>query len=97
MAQQNPNLRPLLDALAARQADYRDALDKVLEVLYDIGHDETTAAARGLHEAIELVGCLRRLVPVASVVDIHRAFGAPGDFGYETPVGAALYRVYRTG
>ncbi len=26
---------------------------------------------------------------------IHVAFGAPGDFGYDTPLGAALQKLYR--
>lgn len=30
-----------------------------------------------------------------AIHDIHKAFGAPGDFGYETPEGAALFHLYR--
>lgn len=50
-----------------------------------------------LREAEELVRCLRRLVGFCTPDDIHKAFGAPGDFGYETPIGAALAKVYRGG
>lgn len=28
---------------------------------------------------------------------IHKAFGAPGDYGYETKEGKALYGLYRAG
>jgi hypothetical protein len=44
---------------------------------------------------VELVRCLRRLLAGRSVDEVHRAFGAPGDFGYETAIGDALSRVYR--
>jgi len=29
-----------------------------------------------------------------TVAELHGAFGAPGDFGYETPIGSALARLY---
>ena len=31
----------------------------------------------------------------AAIRDLHAAFGAPGDYGYGTPEGDALYKVYR--
>lgn len=30
-----------------------------------------------------------------AIAEIHGAFGAPGDFGYETPQGVALFRLYK--
>lgn len=30
-----------------------------------------------------------------AIADVHKAFGAPGDFGYETPQGVALFRLYK--
>jgi hypothetical protein len=42
----------------------------------------------------ELIGCLRRLVPQCTVGQIHKAFGAPGDFGHGTPIGNALAELY---
>lgn len=36
------------------------------------------------------------LVSVRDVIDaVHRAFGAPGDYGYGTPQGDALFRLYK--
>lgn len=32
---------------------------------------------------------------LAAVDQVHRAFGPPGDFGYATPEGEALYALYR--
>lgn len=52
-------------------------------------------AIEQLHEAVFLVSILRRLVRGLSVAEIHAAFGAPGDFGYETPIGAALSDLYQ--
>lgn len=48
-----------------------------------------------LQKVVALAGCLRRLLPERTVVELHNAFGAPGDFGYDTAVGDALYRLYR--
>lgn len=57
--------------------------------------DEVDSLTRDLRDAIEFSRCLRRLVPELTADQIHRAFGAPGDFGYETPLGAALHDIYR--
>lgn len=73
-----------LDAQAA-------ACHSAAGILRDGGSDQ---AARDVREAAELVRCLRRLLAGRTVEEIHRAFGAPGDFGYETPIGDALARVY---
>lgn len=32
---------------------------------------------------------------LANIDAVHAAFGAPGDYGYETPKGRALYALYR--
>jgi hypothetical protein len=82
----------LVSALWERQQQYRDALDRVLGAVEENG--QAWNAARELREAIELVGCLRRAVPNLTVSEIHKAFGSPGDFGYETPVGEALAQLY---
>lgn len=90
---QQPNHKVLYDALSRRESDYRAALDRVIDVVQD--DQAAYEAARLLREAVELAGCLRRLVPDCDVRQLHRAFGAPGDFGYETPLGDALSRLYR--
>ena len=88
------NWDALVAALAKRERDYRDALDTLRDEIREGDDEKAYLAARSLREAIDLVGCLRRLVKDRTVLEIHTAFGAPGDFGYETPIGAALARVY---
>lgn len=43
---------------------------------------------------VRLLDCLCRLAEGATREQIRKAFGAPGDWGYDTPIGAALYRLY---
>lgn len=45
-------------------------------------------------DATELLRVLARIVEGK---EIHRAFGAPGDWGYNTPIGASLAEAYRGG
>lgn len=47
---------------------------------------------RAIKEVSELALVLARILAGKSV---YRAFGAPGDWGYETPIGAALNDLYR--
>lgn len=83
----------LVQAIAERERQYRDAIDRVR---MNIENDpEAWDATTLLREAIGIIGCLRRLLPDVSVDAVYRAFGAPGDFGYETTIGDALYRLYR--
>lgn len=83
-------MKTLTDALASRQSDLRDALDRLPDDTDEARHDLAL-----LREGVELVGCLRRLVALSTPDEIHKAFGAPGDFGYDTPIGDALAKVYR--
>lgn len=78
---------PLVQALQRRQAEYRDGIEKHLG-------EDAVLARELLREAVELVGCLRRILPSVTPDELYRAFGAPGDFGYNTPIGDALYRIY---
>lgn len=71
----------LREALAKKQREYREAAGR-------------REGSRELHEAAILVGCLRRLTEHSTPDELHYAFGAPGDFGYDTPLGAALYALY---
>jgi hypothetical protein len=81
----------LAAALNVRHGEYRAALDRVR----DLDEEDTTRSASLLREAIELSACLRRLLPYVTVQQLHEAFGAPGDFGYDTPIGDGLARTYR--
>lgn len=79
----------LTDALGKRIADYESVCRDMREML-ECSDDDVAA----MREAIELVRVLRRLVALRSVKEVHAAFGAPGDFGYETVIGDALARLY---
>jgi hypothetical protein len=85
----NDHTKPLTDALALREREMSDAIDRLRD-----HNDDDRADVWLLREAVELVRCLRRLAAGRTVDELHKAFGAPGDFGYETPVGAALAKVY---
>lgn len=57
--------------------------------------DVTFQHAMKLRLAPVLLAVLRRLVQGASPAAIYEAFGAPGDFGYDTQLGSALDELYR--
>jgi hypothetical protein len=81
----------LVDALAKREREYRDALSTIR----DLAESESANAAYWLlREAVEIVGCARRLLKDRTLHEVHAAFGAPGDFGYDTPIGDALASIY---
>ncbi len=85
----------LTDAIQKRERSYRDAIDVLKSIDEDDPDHATASAIQTLREAVELVACLRRLVPGCTVAEVHKAFGAPGDFGYDTPIGDALSSLYR--
>lgn len=87
--------KELADAIEKHARRYSDAIDRLREIATPSAENETHDLTRTLGEAVELVRCLRRLTRGRTAEEIHGAFGAPGDFGYETPLGAALARVYR--
>jgi hypothetical protein len=47
-----------------------------------------------LHDAVGMMAVARRLLAGRSRAEIHAAFGAPGDWGYGTPIGDALRAFY---
>jgi hypothetical protein len=81
-----PELAALVAALGEVRTSIRAAIDR----------EESAQTSALLRDAGALVVCLTRIVAVAgcSVADIHAAFGAPGDWGYDTPLGDALARLY---
>lgn len=85
----------LQKALDGRATLYREALDRLREVASDDLSNEVYDLTVLLREAVEIAHCARRLLNGRTVAEIHAAFGAPGDFGYGTPVGDALARIYR--
>lgn len=87
-------------ALQHEAQDYDKAVRRLRELVDDGAmrepHDvELYDLARTLRNASEMVRILRRLAAGRTVQEIHDAFGAPGDWGYGTPVGDALARLYR--
>lgn len=89
------NHESLAEALRRREQRCTESIVRLRELATDDTEDEVADLTRDLYRAVELIGCLRRLVDGRTADEIHDAFGAPGDWGYETPVGAALARLYR--
>lgn len=90
-------VRRLELALEAASKDARRAENKLRFLANpetEQQEQEWSEALRAIGLNVELVNCLRRLVKGRTVGELHAAFGAPGDFGYETPIGAALAKVY---
>ena len=87
---------PLYDAIGTRVREYDTAIERLRELASDEAEDEVYQLTILLREAVELARCLRRLTQGRTTEDLHNAFGSPGDFGYDTPIGSALDRVYRT-
>ena len=82
-----------MEAIVTRANMYRAAINKLSE---SVENDlEAWDATNELREAVELVRCLVRLVNGRTAQEIHKAFGAPGDFGYESAIGSALDATYR--
>ena len=84
----------LQDAILERSRLYAEALERLQRLASPESEDEVYTLTSLLCEAVEVVKCARRLVDGRTPSEIHAAFGAPGDFGYEHPIGAALYAVY---
>ncbi len=70
------------------KASLKAAIEQRVEEILEIGDDNNRRDAY-------LLQALARIIEKSSVEEIHRAFGAPGDWGYGTPIGEALYSVYR--
>ena len=75
-----------------------DSIDRALRAIAattrDIAREDDSLNAEATHalrEASELALVLARLLAGKTV---HQAFGAPGDWGYETPLGQAVYELY---
>lgn len=86
---------PLQLAIETRVREYSTAIERLRELASDDTETEVYELTASLQEAVELARCLRRLTNGRTVAELHSAFGSPGDFGYNTPIGAALARVYQ--
>jgi hypothetical protein len=86
--------RELTEALFNREQAYSQAIERLRDIASPETENEVHDITLSLREAVELVRCLRRITQGRTTREIHAAFGAPGDFGYENPIGAALALVY---
>lgn len=86
---------PLQLAIETRVREYSTAIDRLRELASDDTESEVYDLTTSLQEAVELARCLRRLTKDRTPAELHAAFGSPGAFGYNTPIGAALARVYQ--
>lgn len=82
-------------AIAHRERECLSAIDRLRELASDEAENEVHEVTSRLRECIVLASCLRRLTRGRTVAELHAAFGAPGDFGYETPIGEALSKAYQ--
>lgn len=73
----------LANAIRAKAAQAREAA----EDLDGAAHDQ-------VRDVCELARTLARVIEGQNAV---RALGSPGDWGYETPIGKAIYAVLKAG
>lgn len=101
MSATREQLLKALDDLRGDLDSHADLANEAFE-----GFDRDTDLGKEIEEAgyeprctfrlsVRLLDVLRALVEKATPQEIHRAFGAPGDWGYDTPLGDALYRFYQ--
>lgn len=86
----------LIGVLIDRERDYEAALEE-MRTLPLANDEQFFGHRRALREAVELARVARRLLwGRVGVREVHAAFGAPGDWGYETEIGRALATIYGT-
>lgn len=82
-----------LDSHADLANEAMEAVDSETDLGKEI--EEAGYEPRGVFlKSVRLLGVLRAFAEKATAQEIHRTFGAPGDWGYHTPLGDALYRLY---
>jgi hypothetical protein len=74
------NHAPLIKALRQQGDDLQEKIE-----------NNESIPSMDLRDPAELVLVLARILEGKSV---DKAFGAPGDWGYSTPIGKALYEAY---
>lgn len=74
--------------LASAVRKLRERVAELIEDLYEQGGFEShSVASEDLRDTKDLLGVLAHIVDGKPV---EKAFGAPGDWGYHTPIGKAL-------
>jgi N6-adenosine-specific RNA methylase IME4 len=76
--------------------DLIDTLAREGRKLLDLttGEDVAAVPERAVRDAAELWRVVARLVKDRTPLEVFAAFGHPGNWGYGTPIGAALKRYY---
>lgn len=96
MSAPNERKRSALEkAIDAQENACEEAIERLREIAPDDLENEIYDLTATLRIAVRLSGCLRRLSVGRTPDEILAAFGSPGDWGYETKLGDALYRLYR--
>jgi hypothetical protein len=85
----------LQSAVRGREHVFYRAIDRLRELATEETENEVYDLTTQLKEALFLLACTRRLIDGRTTREIYKAFGAPGDFGYEKPIGQALDALYR--
>ena len=95
----------LIRALGRQMNEARDALNELVEAAAESGEyedddpdpDENTLASlkNTVRIAVDLIDALKKLARGRTLGELHDAFGAPGEWGYETAFGEALSKFYR--
>lgn len=95
-------INELLRVIDTRMVECREAHRELQDLEFEKDEDEgdepreePESPSATLRDAVELMAVVRRMIVGRSVREIHAAFGAPGDWGYETKIGAALSKLYR--
>lgn len=85
----------LQSALEGVEREARRGLERLRELASPEAENEVYDITLMLRRNVVLLGCLRRLCAGRTTRELHAAFGAPGDFGYGTQLGDALFQIYR--
>lgn len=79
-------------ALRGIAAEVSTSLDMLRDLLPE-GADES--AVNALRTGEHVIAVFARVTATMTPAELHRVFGAPGDWGYDTPLGDALYAAYK--
>lgn len=88
------SIKRLASAIYQEERACLQAIERLREVASAETENEVYDLTVTLKKAVVLCGCLRRMVEERAPMEVHRSFGAPGDFGYESSIGSALASVY---
>ena len=85
----------LVETVRKRVLEHQDTVEDLLLAVGDDLDEALYAKARALRELGKLAMRLSSLLATSSPDQVRKALGAPGDFGYQNPVGAAMFAFYK--